>query len=342
MYKVTLSMPIYNVAPYVERALLSALNQTFESIEFLLVDDRGTDNSMEIVRRIIKDHPRGKDVRIIEHPHNIGTGATKNIAINNAQGEYLFFMDSDDEITSDCIQVLYDSMMEEKVDLVVGSYKILNENDLINKEFKFNNILLKGDSCLLYYHYMKKESFPVFTWNKLYSVKFIRENNIKCIPYHNCEDLFFTFNIEIKSKKCHMIDHCTYYYYLREGSFMDSFNKKINTKVLQCLIEVISFQIEYASSLSDKILSDSIIRATFRYVRAWSYAILDSSAMTNEDKCIYILKLHEGLSMKMITLKDKNDFLVLLHCLVSSFSKKNSYYLILFFKYLKNMRHFFR
>ena len=46
MYKVTLSMPIYNVAPYVERALLSALNQTFESIEFLLVDDRGTDNSM--------------------------------------------------------------------------------------------------------------------------------------------------------------------------------------------------------------------------------------------------------------------------------------------------------
>ena len=94
MYKVTLSMPIYNVAPYVERALLSALNQTFESIEFLLVDDRGTDNSMDIVRRIIKDHPRGKDVRIIEHPHNIGLGATRNTAIDNAQGEYLFFMDS--------------------------------------------------------------------------------------------------------------------------------------------------------------------------------------------------------------------------------------------------------
>ena len=121
MYKVTLSMPIYNVAPYVERALLSALNQTFESIEFLLVDDRGTDNSMDIVRRIIKDHPRGKDVRIIEHPHNIGLGATRNTAIDNAQGEYLFFMDSDDEITPDCIQVLYDKMMEEKVDFVVGS-----------------------------------------------------------------------------------------------------------------------------------------------------------------------------------------------------------------------------
>lgn len=45
---------------------------------------------MDIVRRIIKDHPRGKDVRIIEHPHNIGLGATRNTAIDNAQGEYLF------------------------------------------------------------------------------------------------------------------------------------------------------------------------------------------------------------------------------------------------------------
>ena len=58
MYKVTLSMPIYNVAPYVERALLSALNQTFESIEFLLVDDRGTDNSMDIVRRYAKSEAK--------------------------------------------------------------------------------------------------------------------------------------------------------------------------------------------------------------------------------------------------------------------------------------------
>ena len=101
MYKVTLSMPIYNVALYVERALLSALNQTFESIEFLIVDDKGSDNSMDIVRRIISEHPRGKDVRIIEHEKNIGLGATRNTAIDNANGEYLFFMDSDDEITPD-------------------------------------------------------------------------------------------------------------------------------------------------------------------------------------------------------------------------------------------------
>jgi glycosyltransferase involved in cell wall biosynthesis len=110
MYKVTLSMPVYNVEKYMERALLSALNQTFESIEYLIVDDKGTDNSMAIVRRIIANHPRGKDVRIIDHGVNQGLGAARNSAIKEAKGEYLYCMDSDDEITKDCIEILYNKM----------------------------------------------------------------------------------------------------------------------------------------------------------------------------------------------------------------------------------------
>ena len=80
MYKVSLAIPIYNVSLFVERALLSVLNQTYDNIEYLIVDDKGQDDSMDIVHRIIKDHPRGKDVRIIEHPYNIGLGATRNTA----------------------------------------------------------------------------------------------------------------------------------------------------------------------------------------------------------------------------------------------------------------------
>ena len=71
MYKVSLAIPIYNVSLFVERALLSVLNQTYDNIEYLIVDDKGQDDSMDIVHRIIKDHPRGKDVRIIEHPYNM-------------------------------------------------------------------------------------------------------------------------------------------------------------------------------------------------------------------------------------------------------------------------------
>jgi glycosyltransferase involved in cell wall biosynthesis len=95
MDKITLAMPVYNVEKHIEQALLSAFNQTYDNIEFLIVDDRGADNSMKIVNDIILEHSRGKDVRIIAHPQNIGTGATKNTAIKNATGKYIFFMDSD-------------------------------------------------------------------------------------------------------------------------------------------------------------------------------------------------------------------------------------------------------
>ncbi|KAA6338764.1 Chondroitin synthase [termite gut metagenome] len=106
MYKITLSMPVYNVEKYVERALLSALNQTFESIEYLIVDDKGTDNSMDVVRKLIANHPREKDVRIIDHGVNQGLGAARNSAIKEAKGEYLYCMDSDDEITKNCCKTL--------------------------------------------------------------------------------------------------------------------------------------------------------------------------------------------------------------------------------------------
>lgn len=217
MYKVTLSMPIYNVAPYVERALLSALNQTFESIEFLLVDDRGTDNSMEIVRRIIENHPRGKDVRIIEHPHNIGLGAARNTAIDNAQGEYLFFMDSDDEITQDCIQVLYDRMMEEKVDIVVGSFtEVTVEGKRLLRTLK--DLTKRGKFCLSEYKYKERQYIPIMTWNKLYSLSFLRENEIRCYPNHLGEDMVFSMYIQYHANSFSTVSLHTALYCRRDDS----------------------------------------------------------------------------------------------------------------------------
>jgi glycosyltransferase involved in cell wall biosynthesis len=75
MELVTLSMLVYNAEAYIETALLSALAQTYKEIEYIIVDNRGTDNSMSIIRNIIANHPRDKAVKIITHPINIGTGA---------------------------------------------------------------------------------------------------------------------------------------------------------------------------------------------------------------------------------------------------------------------------
>ena len=77
---------------------MSALNQTYSSIEFLLIDDGGADVSIEIVERMKADHHRGRDIRIIKHEQNKGVAASRNRIIDEASGEYLYFMDSDDVI----------------------------------------------------------------------------------------------------------------------------------------------------------------------------------------------------------------------------------------------------
>lgn len=298
MYKVTLSMPIYNVAPYVERALLSALNQTFESIEFLLVDDRGTDNSMEIVRYIIKDHPRGKDVRIIEHPHNIGTGATKNTAIDNAQGEYLFFMDSDDEITPNCIQLLYDKMMEEKVDVVIGSTQKITNDCIISKVY--DDLVIRDNYEILknqYVDYTNKNYIYIMVWNKLYDISFIRKQNIRCIPNQLNEDNVFTTDFLFKASSCALISNITYNYYIISTSTTSKNSLGYSKKIADQYIDIMFY---YKSKL------DIIYPRLSVYYYYWvlsfmirrMYGYIDGD-LSKEEKCDYFNKLREGMSLRI-------------------------------------------
>ena len=99
--KVSVIIPVYNVALYVERCLLSVLNQTWQDLEVLVVNDCTPDNSMEIVRRVVVGHPRGAMVRVLEHEVNRGLSAARNTGIRAATGDYLYFLDSDDYLPSD-------------------------------------------------------------------------------------------------------------------------------------------------------------------------------------------------------------------------------------------------
>ena len=105
-YDVTIGIPVYKSKYYIRRALESALAQTYPSIEFLLIDDAGNDGSLAIVEDIQQTHQRGKDMRIISHDRNIGVSASRNQIIDEAKGDYLYFMDSDDIITDNTISLL--------------------------------------------------------------------------------------------------------------------------------------------------------------------------------------------------------------------------------------------
>ena len=102
-YDVTIGMPVFRSEPYIRQALESALAQTYPSIEFLIVDDCGDDGSMEIVSELCKSHSRGTDIRILTHTLNEGVSASRNHLIDEAKGDYLYFMDSDDVIAENAV-----------------------------------------------------------------------------------------------------------------------------------------------------------------------------------------------------------------------------------------------
>lgn len=237
-------MPVYNVEQYVERALLSALNQTFESIEFIVVDDKGSDRSMDVVREVMATHPRGGDVRIIDHGVNQGTGATKNSAIAAASGEYIYFMDSDDEITPDCIELFYGKMMERPVDIVVGGYRYLDMDNNTLFERKYADCVIEGEGEMAMNQYRNNYGMAKLhtqMWNKLYRLSFIRDNDIKCVPNQLNEDNIFTTKVIFANPSCRFVADVTYLYFERVGSTVYKVRNGITERFANQLVDVAAY-----------------------------------------------------------------------------------------------------
>ena len=129
---VSIIIPIYNVAPYVEQCLQSVMHQTMTAgVECILVDDCGQDNSMELVEQmlaregysvcsdgtLISNHSP-LTFQILHHEHNRGLSAARNTGIEAARGEYLYFLDSDDWIEESAFNDLYLYLSENKVDVL--------------------------------------------------------------------------------------------------------------------------------------------------------------------------------------------------------------------------------
>lgn len=249
MCKVTIAMPVYNVERYVERALKSALNQTFNDIDYLIIDDKGTDGSMDIVQQVINTHPRGKSVRIVDHIINRGTGATKNTAIDETDSSFLYFMDSDDEITPDCIEKLYNLAITSNADFVASSvvrYAENGERSLI----QYQDMTLKTNSDLINYQ-ISGIYTPIIvpTWNKMFRTDFLRSNNIRCIPHQKGEDDIFTFQVLYWAQICVLYSGCTYLNYQNASSFTGKMRVAgISPMVADELLEIVFYQIEYISA----------------------------------------------------------------------------------------------
>ena len=110
----------YNLEDYIEDCLVSLINQSYENLEIIVVNDCSTDNSLSIIKKIADKDSR---IKIINNDINLGAGKSRKIGIESANGDYIMLVDGDDWITSNYLKTLYDSAKSNDADIVTGHLK---------------------------------------------------------------------------------------------------------------------------------------------------------------------------------------------------------------------------
>jgi glycosyltransferase involved in cell wall biosynthesis len=205
----------------------SVLNQTYSSIEFLIIDDCGNDGTIGVVEEFQKDHPRGKDIRILRNEKNMGVSFCRNRIIDEAMGQFLYFMDSDDTIEPFTIQILIDAVRRTHSQIAYGSYEII---DLVNnspvQKYQKADIQLTGDGELAMYAFSHINVFHVSVCNNLVNLDFLRQTGIRFINAHYWEDMAYTTELVTKLTRAVLLSNITYHYMWRPDSLSHYQNRE--------------------------------------------------------------------------------------------------------------------
>ncbi|MDF2514761.1 MAG: hypothetical protein K0R59_57 [Sphingobacterium sp.] len=171
---VTIIVPIYNVASYIEKCVRSLFEQTYPQIEYIFVDDCATDNSIEILNMLITQYPmRAPFVHIVCHEENKGLPSARNTGLQHATGKYVLHCDSDDWTHTELVECLVREAEEKEADIVFCDFYNVYIDKTVLYSQKYKNT---------YKEYLKsffwRES-QGSVWNKLFKRKLFVENNVK-------------------------------------------------------------------------------------------------------------------------------------------------------------------
>lgn len=217
MIKVSVILPVYGVAQYIEKCTQSLLDQTLQEMEFIFVDDHGPDNSIELVQKMIENHPRKDQFVFLKPDHNVGAGMARNYAIPYAKGEYIAFVDSDDWVDPDMFRALYDEAdWQRGVDLcfcqISKDYTDGRPSETVkNPDIESGMISTEKRKHFLT-HYVSLFS------TYIYRREMVIQNNIHFPESRSADDSFFVTSALLFAQSMSHVDRPLYHYILRPGS----------------------------------------------------------------------------------------------------------------------------
>ena len=245
---ITIVITIYNIKEYLPRAIESVIKQTYQNLEILLVDDGSTDGSEMICDKYAL---RDKRIRVI-HKKNGGPSEARNVAIEQAKGEYIGFVDGDDWIEEDMYENMYLAIRQSDSQLAVCNYKEVSDIDI--QDTSDDTILYFGKDEALKSFIREEETVRIqnAAWNKLYHKELLK--NIRFPVGKLYEEIVFTTKLLHEAKAVVYLNQGYYNYVVdRVGSIM---NMGVNHRIFTDQIPLYKEKREYLENIGRKDLVD--------------------------------------------------------------------------------------
>ncbi|MCI8508635.1 MAG: glycosyltransferase family 2 protein [Lachnospiraceae bacterium] len=214
---VSVIIPVYNVDEYLDICLESVVKQTYSNLEILLMEGKSTDNSLDICVKWLKIDQR---ISLVSRKDG-GLGPARNFGIDMSKGEYIFFVDSDDYLPLDAIELLVAEMKDNTIDMVAGGHCVVDENGNITEKF---DLISRGCDREIAGKKQKERYIRrgiVAVWGKLYRADFWKRTGIR-MPAGSAEDAAVFPSIVIMADKIVCIDRPTCYYRVRTDSLFNT------------------------------------------------------------------------------------------------------------------------
>ncbi|MCQ2610473.1 MAG: glycosyltransferase family 2 protein [Treponema sp.] len=234
---ISIIIPVYKVEEFLPHCIDSVLAQTYKNIEVILVDDGSPDKCPLICDKYAK---KSKKVKVI-HQKNKGLSAARNSGVKAASGEFIYFLDSDDLISPDCIELLYNAISREGCDISVGKVQKFSDHNEIFISKNNNPIIHKYSSTKILDDLLINniEVEYVTAWNKLIPRKILKKIMFPVGKYH--EDEFTNWKFYYNTSSICKVEAITYYYYQRPSSITGNGFGLHNFDFLEAIQERLDF-----------------------------------------------------------------------------------------------------
>lgn len=265
MYKVSLLITIYNVEEYFEKCVRSCFEQTYPNLEYVVVDDCSPDNSIALLHRVLEEYPNRKEhVKLIVNEKNLGASASKNIAIDNASGEFVSFVDADDWLELNAIELLVKEQTRSGADVVWGKLiEHTNEGDYVMTEPQYPD---KHTWVMCYCRLTT--GIGMLNQKRIIRRGLLEQHHIRSVNGFNySEDKLLLAQVAYYANGCSVIDDVVYHYNrLNPISATSKQSGKFNPDVfrqengsLQCM--------EDFFSTKESIYYQTLLKARMRYLK---------------------------------------------------------------------------